>query len=69
MKKKIDNLYHRRLKKLPNSKMDYDAMAKQRVAVVVPLYISEFLVTDPLPNVEDFILEDYKVYWNKYKQS
>ena len=56
-------------KKLPNQKMDFEALAQQRVAVVGPLYINEFLITDPPPKVEDFILEDYKSFWNQHRQS
>ena len=55
-------------KKLPSQKLDYEALAKQRVAVVGPLYIHEFLVSGPSPNVEDFILDDYTAHWKKYKQ-
>lgn len=54
-------------KRLPNQKLDYDALAKQRVAVVSPLYMNEYLITDPAPNVEDFLIEDYKPFWQKHK--
>jgi topoisomerase (DNA) II binding protein 1 len=54
-------------KKLPKISMDFEAMAAQRVAVVGPLYINEFLVADPAPPVDDFILEEYKPFWNKYR--
>ena len=56
-------------KKLPNQRLDFEALAKQRVAVVGPLYINEFLVTDPPPKVEDFILDDYKPAWNQFRQN
>ena len=56
-------------KKLPNQKLDFEALAKQRVAVVGPLYINEFLVTDPPPKVEDFILDDYRPAWNQFRQN
>lgn len=55
------------LKRLPNTKLDYEALAKHRVAVVGPLYMNEFLITDPTPCVEDFIIEDYKSFWQKHK--
>ena len=54
-------------KKLPNQKLNFEALAKQRVAVVGPLYINEFLTTDPPPKVEEFLLEVYKSTWNQFR--
>ena len=47
-------------KKLPNQKLDFEALANQHVAVVVPIYINEILVSDTPPKVKDFILDDYR---------
>ena len=54
-------------KKLPNVSIDFDAMARQRIAVVGPLYLNEYIIQDPLPDVEDSLLEEYKPFWKKYK--
>ena len=54
-------------KKLPNISIDFDAMAKQRIAVVGPLYLNEYIIQDPLPDAEDSLLDEYKPFWNKYK--
>ena len=57
------------LKKLPNQKLNFEALARKRVAVVGPLYINEFLTTDPPPKVEEFLLEAYKSAWNQFRQN
>ena len=54
-------------KKLPNISIDFDAMAKQRIAVVGPLYLNEYIIQDPLPDAEDSLLDEYKPFWEKYK--
>ena len=54
-------------KKLPNVSIDFDAMAQQRIAVVGPLYLNEYIIQVPLPNVEESLLDEYKPYWKKYK--
>ena len=56
-------------KKFPNQKMDFEALAKQCVAVVRPVYMNEFLVNDPPPNVDDFIIEEYKKVWEEFCQN
>ena len=54
-------------KKLPNVSIDFDAMARQRIAVVGPLYLNEFIIQDPMPNIEENLLDEYKTFWTKYK--
>ena len=50
---------------LPNQKLNFEALARQRVAVVEPLYIYRFLLSrydlylDP-PKLEEYLLEVYK---------
>ena len=56
-------------KKLPNQKLDFEALAKQRVAVVGPVYLNEFLVNDPPPNVGDYVIEEYKKLWEEFRQN
>ena len=55
------------LKKLPDQKLNFEALAKQRVAVVGPLYINELLTTDTPPKVEEFLIEEYKSAWNQFR--
>ena len=57
------------LKKLPNQKLNFEALAKQRVAVVGPLYINEFLTKEPPPKFEESLLEEYKSAWNQFRQN
>ena len=45
------------IKKLPNQKLNFEALAEQRVAVVGPLYINKFLINDPPPSVEEFLID------------
>ena len=35
-------------KKLPNIAIDFDAMARQRIAVVGPLYLNEYIIRFPV---------------------
>ena len=34
-----------------------------------PIYLNDFLTTDPPPSVEQFLLDDYKVHWDSKKRS
>ncbi len=56
-------------KKIPKVSMDYKALANQGVAVVGPLYINEYLVADPPPQVDKFIIEEYRPFWEKRKNA
>ena len=49
--------------KMPGVSLDYKALAARGVAVVGPVFMNEFLVSDPAPRVEDFLLEEYKSFW------
>ncbi len=53
-------------KKLPGQKMDFEALAQQRVAVVGPLYMNDFLVSEQT-NIDEFIIEEYESYWQNFK--
>ena len=55
------------LKKLPDQKLNFEALAEQGVAVVGPLYINEHLTTDTPPKVEEFLIEEYKSAWNQFR--
>ncbi len=49
--------------RLPGIKVDYRALATAGVAVVTPLYLNEYLVTDPPPKVDRFIIEEFRSFW------
>ena len=61
------------LKKLPDQKLNFEALAKQRVAVVGLLYLiwdsltKECLTRDTPPKVEEFLIEEYKSAWNQFR--
>ncbi len=44
-------------------KIDYRSLAAASVAVVSPVYINEFLVADPPPKVDRFIVDEFKNHW------
>ena len=56
-----------KLKKLPNQKLNFEALAEQGVAVVGPLYINEHLTTEIPPKVEEFLIEEYRSAWNQFR--
>ncbi len=45
-------------------RLDYRSLCEAGVPVVSPLYINEFLVSDPPPKVDRFIVEEFKILWN-----
>ena len=49
----------------PNVKMDYKALAKNGVPVVGLLYLNEYLVCDPPPKVNDYLIDDFRPFWQK----
>ena len=40
------------------------ALAANGVAVVGPVFINDYLVSDTKPKVEDCLVEDFKTYWH-----
>ena len=52
-------------KKLPKQSIDFMALANKGVAVVSPLYINEFLASDPSPCVDNYLLEEFVPFWKK----
>lgn len=53
--------------KLPKQSIDYEALAVKGVAVVNPVYINEFLASNPPPSVDNHLIEEFKQYWRKRK--
>jgi hypothetical protein len=54
--------------KLPRATLDFAALAAANVAVVAPFYINEYMISDPPPKVDDFIIDEYKIFWEKRKR-
>ena len=53
-------------KKLPNQHLNFEALAKQQVAVVGSNFLSEFLTTGSPPNTEEFLVDGYKSIYKKH---
>ena len=53
------------LNRLPKVKMDFKSLAANGVAVVGPLYLNAFVVSDPPPKVDSFLLPEFKQYWSQ----
>ena len=45
--------------------VDYESLAQRGVAVVSPIYINEYLIADPRPQVDTFLVEPFKAHWTK----
>jgi hypothetical protein len=43
--------------------LPFQSLAANGVAVVGPVYINEFLVSDPPPKVDEYLLEEFKPFW------
>ena len=54
------------LHKLPNQILNFEALAKQQVAVVRTIFLNEFLTTGSSPNVEKFLVDEYKPAYRKH---
>lgn len=54
--------------KLPKVRMDYKSLAQNGVAVVGPLYLNEFVVTDPPPRVDAFLISEFKKFWAQRRE-
>ena len=53
--------------KMPKVSVDYESLAIQGIAVVSPLYLNEYLIADPKPPVDNFLVEPFKPHWDKRK--
>ena len=53
-------------KKLPNKHLNFEALAKQQVAVIGSNFLSEFLTTGSPPNIEEFLVDGYKSIYKKH---
>ena len=44
-------------------------MANKGVPVLKPIYLSEFLTSDTAPDLEQFIIEEFKPFWESRKRN
>ncbi|XP_071748981.1 DNA topoisomerase 2-binding protein 1-A [Lepeophtheirus salmonis] len=51
--------------KVPKYKIDYESLATRGIAVVEPIFINEFLINDPPPPVETYLIDEFKAYWKR----
>ncbi|XP_040581730.1 DNA topoisomerase 2-binding protein 1-A [Lepeophtheirus salmonis] len=51
--------------KVPKSKIDYSSLASRGIAVVNPLFINEYIINDPPPPVENYLIEEFKPLWEE----
>jgi len=52
-----------------NKKIDYQALASKGVPVLKPVYLSEFLTSDTAPDLDQFMLEEFKPLWESRKRN
>ena len=50
--------------KVPSVKVDFKALAANGVAVVGPVFINDYLVSETRPKVEDCLDKEFKPFWN-----
>jgi len=49
--------------------VDFAGLASRGVPVMKPIYLNDFLTTDPPPSVEQFLLEEFRSHWDSKKRS
>ena len=49
--------------------IDYPALASKGVPVLKPVYLSEFLTSVSAPELEQFMIEEFKTHWEGRKRN
>ena len=52
-----------------NKQIDYQALATRGVPVLKPVYLSEFLTSDSAPDLDKFMIEEFKAFWETRKRN
>ena len=52
-----------------NKQIDYEALARMGVPVLKPVYLSEFLTSVSAPDLEQFMIEEFKTHWEGRKRN
>jgi topoisomerase (DNA) II binding protein 1 len=56
-------------KYIGEGQVDFAGLATRGVPVMKPIYLNDFLTTDPPPSVEQFLLDEFKPHWDSKKRS
>ena len=52
-----------------DKQIGYQAMANKGVPVLKPVYLSEFLTSVSAPELEQFMIEEFKTHWEGRKRN
>ena len=52
-----------------DKQIGYQDMANKGVPVLEPLYLSEFLTADTRPELDRFLIEEFKPFWESRKRN
>ena len=52
-----------------DKQIGYQAMANKGVPVLKPIYLSEFLTSDTNPDLDQFLIEEFKPFWESRKRN
>ena len=56
-------------KSASDKQIGYQAMANKGVPVLKPIYLSEFLTSDTNPDLDQFLIEEFKPFWESRKRN
>lgn len=56
-------------KYIGEGQVDFAGLATRGVPVMKPIYLNDFLTTEPPPSVEQFLLDEFKSHWDSKKRS
>ena len=51
-----------------SKEINYQAMANKGVAVLKTVYLSELLTSSSAPNLEEFMIEEFKTFWESRRR-
>ena len=52
-----------------SKQIDYQAMASRGVPVLKPIYLNEFLTSASVPDLDQFMIEEFKAHWESRKRN
>ena len=52
-----------------DKQIGYQAMANKGVPVLKPIYLSEFLTANNVPDLDQFLIEEFKPFWESRKRN
>ena len=54
---------------MSGNQLDLASLANSGVPVLKPIYLNDFLTSDSAPDLETFIVDDFKPHWETKKRS